>query len=251
MGDARASGGRLLVVDRELSMAQALAATLAGADVPVEARTTAGLFELDPGENTVVLLNTTGTLRSVPELEQHIQNARENLDARVFLITDDADPLTRYVAADGGVSFTELMAAPRAQVAKLLGDTSEYVSRDSLLQAMRSYSSEGSARHFNLRFDLTADHNLYLDAGGDLAGFFVCTPCMLPVGTAVALSVELVWGETLVLTGEVAWVREPRRIGLKTRAGLGVSLAGEDPARLALLRRMTVLRKPMEAPSAP
>lgn len=124
-----------------------------------------------------------------------------------------------------------------------------YVSRPSIARYIEAAvaSVVSVAGHVVVRFDVLSDHQLYLGADGGVAGVFVVTAAPGGLGAPVTLDLQLPWGETMELAGDVDWVLDVPRASLRHRPGMGVRLE-LLPEQRALLQRALLLREPMPIP---
>ncbi|MEW5737716.1 MAG: hypothetical protein AB1938_02255 [Myxococcota bacterium] len=125
-----------------------------------------------------------------------------------------------------------------------------YVSRPSIARYIETAvaSVVSAAGHVVVRFDVLSDHQLYVGADGEVSGVFVVTAAPGGIGAPVTLDLELPWGETLEVAGDVDWVLDVPRASLRHRPGMGVRL-DLLPEQRALLKRALLLREPFKIPA--
>jgi hypothetical protein len=125
-----------------------------------------------------------------------------------------------------------------------------YVSRPSIARYIEAAvaSVVSSAGHVVVRLDVLSDHQLYLDDAGAVKGVFVVTAAPGGLGAPVTLDVQLPWGETMEVAGDVDWVLDVPRASLRHRPGMGVRL-DLLPGQQSLLQRAMILRDPMTVPA--
>ncbi len=90
-----------------------------------------------------------------------------------------------------------------------------------------------------LEIDQDSDHNFYTGLTNDISegGVFVATTTMLPVGTAVVISIQLPPApEAQRVEGVVRWIREPEVCCGGSVAGYGVAFRDITPEVLATIR---------------
>lgn len=90
------------------------------------------------------------------------------------------------------------------------------------------------------------DDNFYAGFTEDISegGLFVSTHELLPVGTAVLVSLELPGGHHLEVTGHVRWLRDPHD-PMAVTSGMGVQFDDLSAADRTAIREFMQNREPM------
>lgn len=124
-----------------------------------------------------------------------------------------------------------------------------YQSRPSIARFLEENAGSvvTSSGHELIRFDVLSEHQLYLSSEGTLAGIFVVTARPRPLDSTVTLELQLPWGESFDVIGEVRWVLDVPTHSLRQRPGMGVQVELTDVQR-SLLERVLLLRAPIEVP---
>ncbi|MCC6334182.1 MAG: hypothetical protein IT380_09370 [Myxococcales bacterium] len=124
-----------------------------------------------------------------------------------------------------------------------------YVSRPSIARYIEAaaLSVMSAAGHVVVRLDVLSEHQLYLAADDAVRGVFVVTAAPGGLGAPVNLDIELPWGETMTVAGDVDWVLDVPRASLRHRPGMGVRLE-LLPEQQVLLQRALLLREPFSVP---
>ena len=131
-------------------------------------------------------------------------------------------------------------AAQRSRVPHLRGN----------LPVLRSATVTEERRHderqpASFEIEFTDDSEFFAGVSQDLSrgGVFVATYQLLPVGSAVGLSLELPDGERVEVRGEVRWLRESS--GGEGRPGMGVAFRNLSTEALARINAFCARRPPL------
>lgn len=96
---------------------------------------------------------------------------------------------------------------------------------------------------------LRSESNFYTGFSDDISegGLFIATYSLLPIGSTLEISFGLPTGDEIVATGEVRWVRDPRRDDpdAQVSPGMGVRFTTIKPEHLAAIRSFMQLRDPI------
>lgn len=95
------------------------------------------------------------------------------------------------------------------------------------------------------KIDLFSKSNFYLGADGRLAGAFIATRTIPPVGQKVALTLELFGRKKIELSGRVDWQRPLSQVGLKTVTGVGIRFETIDEAARRSIQALLDEREPL------
>jgi hypothetical protein len=102
------------------------------------------------------------------------------------------------------------------------------------------------AKTVQVEINLFSRHNFYVGSSGDLAsgGVFVATAVLPPLGSSVALQLDVPFLEPLLTTATVEWVRESSQMG-RVSPGVGLSLRHLPEAERLTLEKFFQERAPL------